>query len=250
MRRRLSTTDNLPGPPEPDRLQFVMTIHTTLSISCRGNLSRHKMVKDFGTIKLRDTLNASLKLNSAQKTVLSFLFYEPPRPASDAAKNSRRWATLTTKHVLAIDDYDRAVSELFDRDLICKIDDQSLELINEYFASDPAHGPLNGMPPKGSLQYSIRYAHTLECYLNEHGDGFDRTWAYDVLTDERQIVYGTTHLNCMEFLRDQLSSEDEEWKTISKIAGPFECGPWRLDWWSKYSHGFKIEIIRTPGIAR
>jgi hypothetical protein len=152
---------------------------------------------------------------------------------------------LTTKYVFSIDDYAAAIAALIHLDLVTEISVDKLQNIIDYLKADPAIGPINGTPAIGTFQFSVRYVRLLQTYLQYHGNGFDETWIYEMFSDERQVVYGTTRRNCLEFLRDQLSPKDDDWKTILQIRGPFPCGPWRSDWWSKYESGHTIELIRT-----
>src|SRR5262245_35489487 len=110
-----------------------------------------------------DAFNVAHKLqDSAHRTVVSYLLVEPPRPAREAARRSRGWANDTCGVVQNECEYESAILDMMDRDLLWQIDDRNQSLISNYLDATPALGPTEGMPEIGTLQISIRFANLLE----------------------------------------------------------------------------------------
>ncbi len=183
---------------------------------------------------------AAHNLESAHWIVLSYLLVEPPRPAVKAASNARNWAKATCEPIQTVPEYQEAILDMIDRDLVWEIDARKQSLISEYLDADPAHGPTSGLPEAGTLQISIRMAQLLDDFWA--GVKRQRSTVLcssDWQTDRLQIVYGLTRQHCWNYLRDELCNGVDE---IEYVAGPNPCGPWRCDWWHKNETGFVLEM--------
>ncbi len=183
---------------------------------------------------------AAHNLEFAHCTILSYLLVEPPRPAVKAASNARNWAKLTCEPIQTVPEYQAAILDLIDRDLVWEIDARKQSLISAYLDADPAHGPTSGLPAAETLQISIRMAKLLDDFWA--GVKRQRPAALcssNWQTDRLQIIYGLTRQHCWNYLRDELCNRIKE---IEYVAGPNPCGPWRCDWWHKNETGFVLEM--------
>jgi hypothetical protein len=179
---------------------------------------------------------------AAHQTVISYLFIEPPRPIIEGAESSRGWAKLTCKQVYAVSEYQAAISDMLDRDLLWEIDETKLKLISDHLNAAPARGPTEGMPEIGTLQISIRFANMLdELWASITTERPGAIWSRDWQTDKLSLIYSPTRKGCFDFLRDELADEDYS-TDIEWLSGPQACGPWRCYWWRKYESGYVLEV--------
>lgn len=201
------------------------------------------MTNDLDVAHQLDAFHVAHGLQSpAHQTVISHLFIEPPRPAVEGARRSRGWAKLTSGHALPVADYEAAISDMMDRDLVWEIDTDKLSRIADYLNATPALGPTDGMPQLGTLQISIGFANLLdEFWANIDSERHSVYWARDWQTDKLHLIYSTTRKGCFDFLRDELA-DDEPPSEMEHLAGPNPCGPWRCQWWRKYDSGHVLEV--------
>ena len=203
-----------------------------------------QMTRDPAVARHIDAFNLNHKLqDAAHQTVISYLLMEPPRPADEAARRSRGWAKDTCKIVQSLSDYESAISDMMDRDLLWIIDDNRLSLISDYLDATPALGPTDGMPGMGTLQISIRFANLLD----ELWAGIDCgrpgvIWSRDWQSDKLHLVYSPTRTGCLDFLRDELADDDDDTLKIEHLCGPGPCGPWRCQWWRRYELGYVLKV--------
>lgn len=78
-----------------------------------------------------NTFRAAHDLESEHWTVLSYLLVEPPRPAVNAASNARNWAKVTCDPIQTVPEYQAAIVDMIDRDLVWEIDTRNQSLIND-----------------------------------------------------------------------------------------------------------------------
>lgn len=202
-----------------------------------------KMTRDPNFALDFDAFYASHNLDTAHRTVLSYLHFEPPRPAGEAARRSRRWAKHTCRTAQAVSDYESAISDMIARDLLWEIDATRQSLISDYLDAAPALGPTEGIPAIGTLQISIRFANLLDEFwagieCERPGVRYCRDWE----TDRLHFVYSPTREGCLDFLRDELSDEYDDTVNIEQVSGPKPCGPWRCQWWRKHESGYVLEV--------
>lgn len=190
-----------------------------------------------------DAFHATHNLDTAHRTVLSYLDFEGARPVVEAARRSRAWAKETSKTVQAVSDYESAISDMIARDLVWEIDATKQSLISDYLDAAPALGPTEGIPDIGTLQFSIRFANLLD----EFWAGIDcersgLICCVDWQTEKLHFIYSPTRKGCLDFLRDGLSSDDDDTARIEHVSGPKPCGPWRCQWWLRYESGYVLEV--------
>lgn len=202
------------------------------------------MTRNAGLARQLNAFYVALKLQSpAHQTVISHLLIEPPRPAVEGARRARAWAKQTLKPVLTVSDYESAISDMLDRDLIWQIDPGKLSHIADHISASPALGPTEGLPECGTLQISVRFAHLLDDFwarfdCERPGVICARDWQSDKL----HLIYSPTHDGCIEFLREELPVDDDYPSGIEKLSGPDPCGAWRCQWWRKYDSGYVLEV--------
>ena len=191
-----------------------------------------------------DVFNLTHKLQEvAHQTMLSYLFIEPPRAAVEAAQRSLDWAKLTRKPVQSVADYEFAISDMIDRDLIWVIDANKQSLIADYLDADPALGPTDGIPDLDTLQITIRFANLLDdLWANLDCERPGVIWSRDCQSDHLHLIYSSTRKQCLEFLREELSADDDDAVHIEHVSGPKPCGPWRCNWWHNYKSGYVLEV--------
>ncbi len=159
--------------------------------------------------------------NTAHRTVLSYLHIEPPRPATEAARRSRGWAKDSCKEVQSVSDYQSAIADMIARDLLWEIDATKQSLIRDYLNSAPALGPTDGIPTLGTLQISIRFANLLdEFWANVDGERPEVLWSRDWQSDKLHLVYSPTRNGCLDFLRDELTDDEDYPIKIERLSGP------------------------------
>lgn len=181
--------------------------------------------------------------DAAHQTVISYLLTEPPRSAGEAARRSRAWARDTGKPVQTVSDYESAISDMLNRDLLWVIDDNNQSEISGYLGETPALGPTDGMPRLGTLQISIHFANlfdqlwaSIDC--ERPGVNWSRHWQ----SDQLHLIYSPTCEQCLNFLRDELLVEENGAPRIAHLSGPNLCGPWRCQWWRKFDSGYVLEV--------
>jgi hypothetical protein len=256
---RAHNAPSIGGPPRPNRSAVARDDQAQRLYHGRCSPPRHRcicrntpcssMTLDPEIRRQLETFHVTYDLNdSAHRTVLECLEFEPPRPAVEAASRSRSWAKLTSRPMLPMADYQAAIDDLISRDLLWEIDADRQASIADYLAASPALGPTDRLPDVGTLEISVHLANLMDDFWsNVDAERPGVTWSRDWQTDKRHLIYSPTHKGCFNFLREELTVDDELLDAnpptdLQWLSGPSPCGPWRCQWWRKYESGFVLEV--------
>ena len=181
-----------------------------------------------------------LKLETAHRTILSYLHFEGARPYDEAPTRSRSWAYHTCKPIQTIREYRDAILDMEARDLLWNIDEGKLTAIRKFISDPVAIGPIEILPPIGTLQFSVR----LVMMIDDHWAELKSEQPVCIcsphyLPDNSINVYATELENCLYFVHESgiltPSAKKRSWR-------PKPCGAWRDEWWRLYDHGFVLAI--------
>lgn len=188
-----------------------------------------------------------LNFATAHQTVLSYLHFEGARPYDEAPSRSRSWAYHTCRPIQTTREYRDAILDMESRDLLWNIDEDKLSAIRKFVSDPVAIGPIELMPPIGTLQFSIR----LVMMIDDHWAELKSKRSACIcsphyLPDNSINVYSTERENCLCFVHESgmftKTAEKRSWL-------PKPCGAWRDHWWQLYDHGFVLAIPADCVIA-
>ena len=186
-----------------------------------------------------------LEFLTAHQTLLSYLHFEGARPAKEAPARARSWAGYTGRPVQGLNEYEFAIDDMLARDLLWIVDSEKQTEIDQFVSNPKAIGPIDIMPPIGTLQYSVRLANL-----------FDKFWGASncsrptcvnspqYLTDNSINVYSVSAEDCLQFIHESGMIEAH---SLGRNWTPTSCGPWRDQWWRFYDSGF---ILKVPAKCR
>ena len=189
----------------------------------------------------------ALQFQSAHETVLSYLHYEGSRPAVEAASRARSWAGHICRPRHAVLDYNSAIDDMLNRDLLWVIDEFKQAEIEQFVASPPATGPIDMMPPVGTLQFSIRLARLMDEFWAA-SDSPRPACIYSplYLPDNSIRIYSNLAENCVQFVSEECMIAPE---STNRTWTPLACGPWRDEWWRLYETGYVLNVPAECRIA-
>ena len=189
----------------------------------------------------------ALQFQYSHETVLAYLHYEGSRPAVEAASRARSWAGHICLTRLAISEYKSAIDDMLNRDLLWVIDESKQLKIEQFVASPAAAGPIDVMPPIGSLQFSIRLARLMDEFWAT-SDSPRPTCIYSplYLPDNSIEIYSNLAENCVQFVSEDCMIAPE---SANQTWAPLACGPWRDTWWRLYETGYVLHVPAECRIA-
>ncbi|WP_148618785.1 hypothetical protein [Mariniblastus fucicola] len=192
------------------------------------------------------SLMQQLDFGEAHETVVSYLKFEGARPASEAAHRSRNWARDTCPRALGVEEYRMAIDDMLDRGLLCVIDEYWLREIENFIVEPDAIGPIEILPPTGTLQYSIKLVRQFDAFWQSVGGRRPPIYQPHYRTDQSIDVYSGNPPGCLQFISD---SGMVEKRYVNNAWHPVKCGQWRGYWWGMYDYGFVLSIPHECRIA-
>ena len=176
----------------------------------------------------------------AHETLLSYLYFEGTRPASEAPVRAQSWAGNTCRTKQGIEEYQFAIDDLLNRDLFWVIDESKQSAIEQHIHAPAAIGPIDIMPAVDTLQFSVRLAVLMdEFWADASSDRPASVYSPHYLTDDSIDIYSNSPENCIQFVNESGMVRDD---SIGRAWAPKRCGPWRDQWWRLYQSGFVLNV--------
>ena len=183
----------------------------------------------------------------AHETLLSYLHFEGARPATEAPSRARSWAGRTCRPKQRVDEYESAIDDMLNRDLLWVIDESKRFAIEQYIAVPSAIGPIDNLPPVDTLQFSVRLANLMDEFwaaANSPRPACISSPHY--LPDDSINIYSDSADNCIQFVSESGMIDDN---FAGRTWTPVPCGPWRDEWWRLYESGFVLAVPAECRIA-
>jgi hypothetical protein len=117
------------------------------------------------------------------------------------------------------------------------IDEAALTKITDELREGRFLGPIYGLPPIGGVDFTPAGAELWQRLCTRNCPVKSPPFAY---TD-------VVHIKTARFFRTRVAAvaEIEKMKcadNASTVTGPFAIGPWRAQWWRRFSDGYRIDI--------
>ena len=139
---------------------------------------------------------------------------------------------------LTLDQCREGVKSCLAKTWIQVINEDSLLAIKAALKSDAVLRPIYGMPTPDTVDFAPQGAKLLlSLDSSTPSSGCDREFAYGGVLHQKVSHYFPKRETAMAFRNESAVSE-----YITSASGPFSIGPWRVQWWRRFSEGFRVEV--------
>ena len=179
---------------------------------------------------------ADLGITPAEASLFNVLSLGLTVPPSDlAVRASYEDYSLAGRN--SREDCQSALTACLSKGWLQVIDESALARIREEILDLGLLGPIYGLPPIDSVDFTLAGAEMWE-RIRAPWRPVDRVpFAF---TD-------VVHIKSSRYFRSRAAAlarieEIKEWDDIASVAGPFPIGPWRAQWWRRFPEGYRIDI--------
>lgn len=172
-------------------------------------------------------------LTFAEYAILNLIHYECRAPS--VAPRHALGLVETLDRTPDRADFENAIRHLHKRGLIVTVDRAVQRQVIAHLHERKTHGPTNGLPPLGTLDFTLPGALLYRKFLNARHDGLPRDYYWTscvsfVYRRDATIVYCST-----DDPGDALLYTD-----LTPIGELEPIGPWRVQWWRLIPNGYRL----------